>query len=212
MATAKLTVKIYTPEGTVAGEQELDARVFGVAPKPALVHEAVVAQAANARASIAHTKTRGEVRGGGKKPWRQKHTGRARHGSTRSPLWVGGGAVFGPRNTRSWGKKVNKKAKVAALRMVLSDKVAADRLVVLTGFEIADYSTKSAAKILRKLPCGERAMIALPAVPEKTWKSVKNLPQVGITRADSLNLIELMKRPYLVTTVEGVAALTQLLS
>jgi large subunit ribosomal protein L4 len=210
---ASLKVKIYTPEGTVAGEQELDARVFGVTPKPALIHEVVVAQLANARSSVAHTKTRGEVRGGGKKPWKQKHTGRARHGSTRSPLWVGGGVVFGPRNTRNWERKVNKKAKLAALKMVLSDKVAADRLVVMNALDLPGYKTKTAAGILRRLPCGARAtLIALPTVPETTWKSFKNLPKVDVSRADSLNLVEVMKHAYLVTTVDGVNALTKLLS
>ena len=210
---ASLKVKIYDAEGTVVGEQELNPKVFGVAPKPALIHEVVVAQQTNARESIAHTKTRGEVRGGGKKPWKQKHTGRARHGSTRSPLWIGGGVTFGPRNTRVWHKKVNKKAKYAALRMVLSSKVSADQLVVLDGFEVPEFKTKTIAAKLKKLPSTDRkTLIALPKVSDQAWKSVKNLPKVDISRTDSLNIIDLMRNTYLITTKEGISALTKALA
>jgi len=210
---AALNVKIYNQDGTAAGEQQLDAKVFGVKANKALIHEVMVAQESNARESIAHTKTRGEVRGGGKKPWKQKHTGRARHGSTRSPIWVGGGVVFGPRKTRVWEKKVNKKAKKQALRMILSDKVLSEKLVVLKALELSEYKTKAVAGMLKKLPVGNRkAIIALPSVSQIVWKSASNIGTVSVSKVDSLNIVDLMKNQYLLTTVDGIAAITKSLS
>jgi len=116
------SVKVYNQEGKATGELELNAKHFGVKPDQALVHAVVVAQQANARRPIAHTKNRGEVAGGGKKPWKQKGTGRARQGSIRSPQWKGGGVVFGPRNIRNFSVKVNRKVKQKALFMALTDK------------------------------------------------------------------------------------------
>jgi large subunit ribosomal protein L4 len=210
---ADLKVTVYNQDGTTAGEQKLDAKVFGVKANPSLIHEVVVAQESNSRESVSHTKTRGEVRGGGKKPWKQKHTGRARHGSTRSPIWVGGGVVFGPRNSRVWGKKVNKKAKKSALRMVLSDKVADGKLILLSSFEVTEYKTKTIATLLKKLPLnGKKSLIALPSVPEKAWKSAANLKSVSLSKADSLNIIDLMKNPYTIMTVDGLEAITKSLT
>ena len=178
---ANLTAKIYNQDGTEAGEQKLDPKVFGVKANKALIHEIVVAQESNARETIANTKTRAEVRGGGKKPWKQKHTGRARHGSTRSPIWKGGGVVFGPRLGRVWSKKVNKKAKQAALRMVLSDKAAANQIIVLTALDLKEYKTKAVVALLKNLPTdGRKSLIAMPAVTEKVWKSAANLKTVTI--------------------------------
>jgi large subunit ribosomal protein L4 len=208
-----LKIKIYNQDGTAAGEQELDPKVFGVKANLALIHEVVVAQESNARESISHTKTRGEVRGGGKKPWKQKHTGRARHGSTRSPIWVGGGVVFGPRKTRVWGKKVNKKAKKSALRMVLSDKAASGKIVVLSALEFKEYKTKIVAGMIKKLPLdGRKTLIVLPVVTEPVWKSAANIKTVSVAKTDSLNIVDIMKNQYLLTTVAGVAAITKQLS
>jgi large subunit ribosomal protein L4 len=210
---AAIKAPIYNQDGTAAGEQTLDPKVFGVKANPALVHEVIVAQESNARESISHTKTRGEVRGGGKKPWKQKHTGRARHGSTRSPIWVGGGVVFGPRNTRVWSKKVNKKAKKAALRMVLSDKAAEGRIVVLSSFELSEYKTKAVAGLMKKLPLkGRKTLIALPSVPEKVWKSAANIPFISVSGVGSLNIVDLLKNHNLVMTVAAVSAVTESLS
>lgn len=210
---AAIKVQLYNQDGTGAGEQTLEPKVFGVKANMALIHEMVVAQETNARETISHTKTRGEVRGGGKKPWKQKHTGRARHGSTRSPIWIGGGVVFGPRNSRVWSVKVNKKAKMKALRMVLSDKVASSTLIVLTGFDIAEYKTKKFASILSKLPsAGKKVLVALPAVNEKVWKSAANLKTVTVSKTDSLNVVDLIKNRFVITTVDGVNALTKNLS
>jgi large subunit ribosomal protein L4 len=210
---ASLIAKIYNQDGTEAGEQKLEPKVFGVKANQALIHEIVVAQESNARETIAHTKTRGEVRGGGKKPWKQKHTGRARHGSTRSPIWIGGGVVFGPRKTRVWSKKVNKKAKQQALRMVLSDKAAAGAIIVLSAFKLDEYKTKAVAAMLKKLPVGDhKTLIALPALTERIWKSSANIKTITVSKTDSLNIIDLMKNKFFITTVDGIAALTKALS
>ena len=207
-----IKVSIYDINGKVTGERELDAKVFGVKINPSLIQEVVVAQASNARESIAHTKTRGEVRGGGKKPWKQKHTGRARHGSTRSPIWKGGGVVFGPRNTRVWSVKVNKKAKQSALRMILTDKVKNNNLIVVSELNLPEYKTKAVAGILSKLPCaGKGTLIAMPSVAETAWKSAANLQKVEMSRVDSLNIVDVMKRPFLVVTAAGIDALTSAL-
>ena len=210
---ANLTAKIYNQDGTEAGEQKLDPKVFGVKANKALIHEIVVAQESNARETIANTKTRADVRGGGKKPWKQKHTGRARHGSTRSPIWKGGGVVFGPRLGRVWSKKVNKKAKQAALRMVLSDKAAANQIIVLTALDLKEYKTKAVVALLKNLPTdGRKSLIAMPALTEKIWKSAANLKTVTISKTDSLNIVDIMKNKFLIITADGVAALTKSLS
>src|SRR3989338_4584896 len=128
-----MNVTVYQQEtGEPSGTTELNDRIFNVPVKPALIQRAVRTQESNSRQVLAHTKTRAEVRGGGRKPWKQKGTGRARHGSIRSPLWVGGGITFGPRSNRNFTQKVNRKVRKQALLMVLSDKVANDRLIVVT--------------------------------------------------------------------------------
>jgi len=210
---AAIKVPIYNQDGTSAGEQTLDPKVFGVKANPALIHEVVVAQEANSRETISHTKTRGEVRGGGKKPWKQKHTGRARHGSTRSPIWVGGGIVFGPRNTRVWGKKVNKKAKKAALRMILSDKAADGHIIVLSSLDVPEYKTRIMADLIKKLPLkGKKTLVAPVSVPETVWKSAANIPTLSVSPAGSLNIIDLLAHQNLVITAEAVSSLTKALS
>jgi len=210
---ANLTAKIYNQDGTLSGEQKLEPKVFGVKANKALIHELVVAQESNARETIANTKTRADVRGGGKKPWKQKHTGRARHGSSRSPIWKGGGVVFGPRLGRVWSKKVNKKAKQAALRMVLSEKASANQIIVLSAFDLKEYKTKAVAELLKKLPTdGRKTLIALPVLTEKIWKSASNLKIATVSKTDSLNIIDIMKNKFLITTVDGIAALTKALS
>src|SRR3990167_5612152 len=166
---------VYNQEGKEVGAMELPARLFGVELNPDLVHQVMVAQLANARQILAHTKTRGEVRGGGRKPWKQKHTGRARHGSIRSPIWVGGGIVFGPRKDRNYHQKINKKVAKKALLMALSDKVANDKLVLLDSFKLDQIKTKEALTILRNLQLrvkiaaakDRKKAVDKKAVPEK---------------------------------------------
>jgi len=146
-----ILIKIYNQEAEPVGEIKLSDKVFGVKVNESLVHQAMVTQMANQRQVLAHTKDRSEVRGGGRKPWRQKGTGRARAGSIRSPIWIGGGVTFGPRKERNFKKKINQKMKQKAILMVLSDKVANNNLMILDKLEMKEFKTKMFAEMLKKL-------------------------------------------------------------
>jgi len=146
-----MTVQCYNQSGEKIEKIALDEKIFGLAWNSDLVHQVAVSMQANKRTPIAHAKTRGEVRGGGKKPWRQKGTGRARHGSSRSPIWVGGGVTFGPRNIRNFSQKINKKMKTKALFMCLSDKVANNLLTVLDDVKIEAGKTKEIVGVIKNL-------------------------------------------------------------
>ncbi|OGL74210.1 50S ribosomal protein L4 [Candidatus Uhrbacteria bacterium RIFCSPHIGHO2_12_FULL_57_11] len=201
----KLSTIVYTEEGKPTGEIDLNPAVFGVAVKPQVLQQAIIAQRANARRSVAHTKTRGEVRGGGRKPWRQKGTGRARHGSTRSPIWVGGGVTFGPRSERNFEVKLNRKTRVAAIRMALTEKVADGKLIVLESLAFPEYKTKRMAGIMGKLPTvGRKTLLVLPVSDGKVSKSAANIPAVTTRNAGNLNVIDLVNNSALLTTREGV--------
>ena len=168
-----LKIKVYNQNAEPAGEMELSSKVFGVKANPALVHQAVVTQMANERKVIAHTKTRSEVRGGGKKPWAQKGTFRARHGSSRSPIWKGGGVTFGPRNDRNFKMRINKKMRQNAIFMVLSDKVINNHLVVLDKFFLTEFKTKIFNQILTGLE--NKMLQPLNSVLPATKKAAMNL-------------------------------------
>lgn len=142
---------VYNQEGAIVGSQDLSEEIFGVKPKMAVIHQVVTAMMANRRQVLAHTKDRGEVRGGGKKPWRQKGTGRARHGSIRSPLWVGGGVTFGPTKERNFKKKINDKMRRKAIFMCLSDRVADKKLILLDEIKLDEIKTKRMVELIGKL-------------------------------------------------------------
>lgn len=204
-------VTIKDIHGAAVGELELDPSVFGVAVKPTVIHEAVVAQQANARHAVAHTKTRGEVRGGGKKPWRQKGTGRARHGSIRSPIWVGGGITFGPRPDRNFSHRINRKKRTLAIRMALSEKAADDGLVVLDDLKAAEFKTKFVAGALKALGLGSRkTLLVLAGRDEKTAKSAANIPTLTTRNAENLNVIDLVGHRTLLTTRAAVERIVSL--
>ena len=192
------SVKLYNQEGKEVGTKDLSARIFGVTPNPVIVERAVVTQRANARVAIAHTKTRAEVRGGGKKPWKQKGTGRARHGSIRSPIWKGGGVAFGPRKDRNFSMKMNKKERQLALFMTLSDKVANGNLVLLNALEIAAAKTKPFVGMLKKLPVKSTVLIVIPSKNDIVEKSARNVPGVTVIRGNSLNVIDVMNHKSIV--------------
>lgn len=193
------TVKVYNVTGQVVGEQSLPGRLFGVKVKPALVHQVVVATQANSRSVLAHTKTKGEVRGGGRKPWKQKGTGRARQGSIRNPQWRGGGVVFGPRSNRNFSQKVNKRMKQSALAMVLSDKVAHDKMIVVDHFTVSDGKTKQLKAALNSLPCAKQgSLLALAQLDSNLIRAAHNIAKLGYCAADSLNVVDLLKYEYVV--------------
>ncbi|MDO8592596.1 MAG: 50S ribosomal protein L4 [bacterium] len=217
-----LKVKVYNQNAEAVGEMELSDKVFGVKVNPALVHQAVVAQMANERKVIAHTKDRSEVRGGGRKPWKQKGTGRARHGSSRSPIWIGGGVTFGPRNERNFKMRINKKMKQSAILMALSDKAANENLTVLDKLEAAEFKTKIFNGIIDrlekaaenrqqttgKMPKRSYLIIAEKA-EEKLKYSAKNLPGVELINLNNINLVDLLKYKNLVMTKTAVEKLEE---
>lgn len=164
------SVNVYNVAGEVISTRELPAAVFAVPVNHGLLQLAVVAQRANRRVAVAHTKTRGEVRGGGRKPWRQKGTGRARHGSIRSPLWIGGGVVFGPRSDRNYQRKLNRRARRQALLQSLSAKVASQTLRLVDDLTPLQGKTKAAAGLLQKLQLRPATNAAAGGSPPKATR------------------------------------------
>ncbi len=210
-----MKTELYNQNAEVIGEAELPDGIFGVKMNPDLVHQAIVAQMANARQVIAHTKGRGEVRGGGKKPWRQKGTGRARHASIRSPIWKGGGVAFGPTKERNFEKKINKKTKRKALFMALSSKVTDKELMLLDSLKLSAPKTKEALNVINSLS-GKMAgyknmkkkrdsiLFVMPEKDKMILQAVNNLPFVETTDAKSLNVRDLLEKKYLILLKDAV--------
>lgn len=185
-------ISVYNSTGKAVGEMNLSDKVFGVKANKALVHEAVLAQRNNRRHAIAHTKTKGEVSGGGKKPWKQKGTGRARQGSIRNPQWVGGGVAFGPRAERNFSVKMNKKAKRTALFMALSDKVSNNQVLAIEAIPTETAKTKTVAALIKKLPVGRTTLIVTAGSSETLMRMVRNLQNVKLVTANSVNLEDVL--------------------
>lgn len=201
--------KYYDQQGKELGQTRLPAEVFGIEMNQDLVHQVVLSQMANRRQVSAHTKGRGEVSGGGKKPWRQKGTGRARHGSTRSPIWRKGGVVFGPTKERIFKQKVNKKMRRKALLMILSQKAKNNFLVLLDKLEIENAKTKLMKGILDKLPLKGSCLIALPAINKNVILSSRNLPNIETVQAKDLNVLDLLNFKYLLMPKESMKAIQE---
>ncbi len=195
---------VYNQEGKELEAITLPKDIFDIKFNADLVHQIAVSLSGNKRQVSAHTKNRGEVSGGGRKPWRQKGTGRARHGSIRSPLWKGGGITFGPRNERDFEREVPKKMRRKALFMVLSQKAKEKELVVLDKIE-SEGKTKEMAKSLGKLPCKDQStLIALPDYDKKIFLSARNINKTSIDDARNLNVLELLNHKYLLLTKESI--------
>lgn len=208
---AEIKVKIYDWQGQEIGREALEPALFGLKVNPVLVQSAVLAQQKNARHPIAHTKGRGEVRGGGKKPWKQKGTGRARHGSIRSPLWIGGGITFGPTSERNFSVKINKKARRQALLMVLSDRAAEGRLILLETYNLAEPKTKFLKNTLDKLPgSGQSTLIVTKKNDGNIIKAAANLPKINTIYYGSLNVVDLLAYQYVVLSKEMLEKLKEL--
>ena len=187
-----LTVDVLNADGKKAGTTDLPAAVFDVQTNIPLIHQVVVAQLAAARQGTASTKTRGEVRGGGRKPYKQKGTGRARQGSTRAPQFAGGGVAHGP-TPRDYSQRTPKKMKAAALRGALSDRARAGRVHVVTGFAPgAAPSTKSAVAVLGNLSGRRNVLVVVERQDEITWKSLRNVDRVHLLVADQLNTYDVL--------------------
>jgi len=195
---------IHNQIGEKIGQQKLSAAVFGAKIVPHLIHEAVVSMRSNARRSTAHTKTRGEIRGGGKKPWKQKGTGRARHGSTRSPIWRGGGITFGPRNDRNYFKKMNAQARKTALLGALSDKADSGNIIVLDDFKNDKPKTKEMFKMLIALKIKFPALLVVPKTDKAIKKIGQNIKDVMINTADNLHLLDILKAKNIVIMKKAI--------
>lgn len=200
---------VYNQEGAESGTTLLPKEIFDIKVNPDLVYQVVVSQMANRRVVLASTKNRGEVRGGGRKPWRQKGTGRARHGSRRSPLWIGGGVTFGPLKERVFEKKINKKMQRKALFMVFSAKAKSNSILVLDGLNLEKAKTKIMAGILAKLPIKNSAIIALPKKEDNIFKAARNIPGIEIMEARNLNALDLLSFKYLILPKEGIKTIKE---
>lgn len=200
-------VSVYNMEGKEVGTMELNDSVFGAEIKEHLVHQAVVLQLANNRQGTQKAKTRSEVRGGGRKPWRQKGTGHARQGSTRSPQWTGGGVVFAP-TPRDYSFKMNKKEKRAALKSVLTSKVQENNLIVLDELKLNEIKTKDMKKVLDNLKVAN-AILVVGNENDNVVLSARNIPGVATTTVGTINVYDLLKYNTVIATKTGVASIEE---
>ncbi len=200
-------VAVYNMEGKEVGKMDLNDAVFGVEINEHLVHMAVVQNLANKRQGTQKAKTRAEVSGGGRKPWRQKGTGHARQGSIRAPQWKGGGVVFAP-VPRDYSFKMNKKEKRAALKSVLTSKVQDNKLIVLDELKLDGIKTKDFKKVMDNLKV-EKAMVVIADQDEKVILSARNLPKVDTAVAENINVYDVLKGDTLVLTKDAVAKIEE---
>lgn len=201
---------VYNQEGKETGEALLPKEIFDVKAVSDLIHQVAVSQTANRRQVIANTKDRGDVRGGGRKPWRQKGTGRARHGSRRSPLWKGGGVTFGPTKERVFTKKITVKMRRKALFMVLSAKAKNNLIILIDKFNIEKPKTKLMAEIFKKLPCKqESALVALPQMQKDLILASRNIPKIETIQAKDLNVLDLLSSKYLIMPKESIKTIKE---
>lgn len=205
---AKLQAKIYNQKGTEAGSITLPEKVFAAKWRADLVHQVVEGMKSNKRSGTADTKDRGEVRGGGKKPWKQKGTGRARHGSTRSPIWVGGGVTHGPLAEKNYKRKISKKMRAQALFSVLSKKLKDNEIIFIDSLSLSQIKTKNAVDIMKSLAKASgikefssskkpRILTALFGRDEKAEKSFRNIPSLQIVFLKNLNPMDVLQYKYL---------------
>ena len=201
-------IDVYNMEGKKVSDVELNDNVFGIEPNEAVVHSVLVNYLANQRQGTQSTKTRSEVSGGGRKPWRQKGTGRARQGSIRAPQWVKGGIALGPR-PRSYKYTVNKNERRLAIRSVLSSKVLENNLVVLDKAEMKEIKTQAMVKTLANLKVEGKTLILLPERNENVQKSARNIKNVKTTLVNTINVYDLLKYNKLVVTLDAVKKLEE---
>jgi len=211
-----MDMKMYNQDGTEAGTMELP-KVFALPWNANLVHQVVTSEMANRRPTLAHTKGRGEVRGGGRKPWRQKGTGRARHGSIRSPIWKGGGVTHGPTKNKNFKRKINKSMAAKALATVLSAKARDHQILVLEDLVFAEPKTRIAAATFAKLaglaPFADltrkkhRALLLLPAKNDTIMRAGRNLPYLHIAEARNITVLDALNHKYLVFPKQSVEVL-----
>jgi large subunit ribosomal protein L4 len=200
---------LYDKQNKKAGTVDLPERIFGVKWNPTLVQQAFVTQVSNRRNVLAHTKGRGDVRGGGKKPWAQKHTGRSRHSSVRSPLWPGGGVTFGPTKERNFSKKINKKMKRVALYSVLSKKLAAKEIRFIDDLNFQDHKTKNLAKVLIDFFKKNPSVLVVPRRGNRNiFTAGRNIPKVAVSNVPTLNVYDCLAHEHMLFEKGAIAELT----
>lgn len=207
-----MKIALYNQKAEKIGDVELADKMFDAKLNEHLVAEASRIQSSNARKGLSHTKTRGEVSGGGKKPWKQKGTGRARAGSNRSPIWRHGGVTFGPRSARNWELKLNKKAKLSALYSVLSDKVRSGKFIVIDKIELATPKTKEFAAVMDTLRAGikdmgKKHLLLLPKGSTILSRASRNLPSVRPIPAHTLSILDILKNDSVVVLQDSIKEL-----
>ena len=202
------SIDVYNVEGKKVKSVELKEEIFGIEPNEAVVHSVLVNFLANQRQGTQNTKTRAEVRGGGRKPWRQKGTGRARQGSIRAPQWIKGGIALGPK-PRSYKYTVNKKEKRLAIRSILSSKVLENELVVVDALSLNEIKTKEMVKVLANLKVEGKSLIVLPEKNENVQKSARNIEGVKTSLVNTINVYDLLKYKNLVITLDTVKKLEE---
>ena len=200
-------VAVYKMDGAESGQIELNDNIFGVEVNVHVMHEAVVAHLANCRQGTQSAKTRAEVRGGGKKPYRQKGTGRARQGSIRSPQWVGGGVVFAPK-PRDYAKKMNKKARRLAIRSALTTRVQDNKLIVLENLDLEQIKTAAMQQVLNNFKL-DKALVVLNGENTNVTLSDRNIPDVKTVRADMINVYDILKYENFVATKDAIAKIEE---
>ena len=207
-----MEVRLYNQKGEALGETTLPEKLFNLPWNPQLVHQAFLAERTNRRRATAHTKDRSEVRGGGRKPWRQKGTGRARHGSIRSPLWAGGGVTHGPRKEKDYKVKINKKARRLALLTILAQKLRDAEILFLDDLKITEAKTKNGVQVLKnlskiqgfeKVDPKARTLVLLPGKDEATWRAFRNIANITLGEARNLNASLLLSNRFLIMTQES---------
>lgn len=201
------TVKVYDQNKKEAGEITLAPEMFEVEVKPEILNLVVRAQRASKRAGTHATKTRSNIRGGGAKPWRQKGTGRARAGSSRSPIWRGGAVIFGPQ-PRDYGFKVNKKVRALALRMALSSRLASESLMVVKGIELAEVKTKLMAEVVTNLGV-EKVLFIAAGSDNKLELSARNLPGVTVQTSEQLNVYDILRHKHVVLLEDAIVSVEE---
>ena len=200
-------VAVYNMEGKEVGKLDLNDAVFGVEVNEHLVHMAVLQQLANNRQGTQKAKTRSEVRGGGRKPWRQKGTGHARQGSTRAPQWTGGGVVFAP-TPRDYSFKINKKEKRAALKSALTSRVQENKLIVVDELKLDEIKTKKFAEVMKNLNV-DKALVVINDNDQNIVMSAKNIPTVKVAQTNTINVFDILKYSTVVVTKAAVATIEE---
>ncbi|MGI6636896.1 MAG: 50S ribosomal protein L4 [Minisyncoccales bacterium] len=205
-----MKINLYNQKGEKVGKTDLPDEIFNVEINSDLLHQVIVSQMANKRQSSAHTKDRGDVSGGGKKPWRQKGTGRARHGSRRSPIWVGGGVTFGPKSERNYKKTIPQKMKRKALFMALSSKVNDDELILIDDLGMKEPQARIAQSILEKLPLSDKSGLVVLSEPDKNIVlSFRNIPKTESIQAKDLTALNILSFKKLIMTPDSVVKIKE---